>query len=135
MGRAATAHLPFGLRQTQHCQHHPQEPCLIQMLNTDYPARDHVKLNNGKGVMLNAEQRWDDILSPAFPDAPVEGSLSPCTITASVHRCCYSKAWSRGKKLSCLATGSIGANVLPMPFSVPLDRAEHPKQSVQAVVV
>lgn len=41
------------------------------MLNTNYPAKDQVKLNNGKGVMLNIEQIRDDILSLTFPCAPV----------------------------------------------------------------
>ena len=41
------------------------------MLNTNYPATDQVKLNSGKGVMLNIEQIRDDILSLTFPGAPV----------------------------------------------------------------
>lgn len=41
------------------------------MLNTNYPTKDQVKLNNGKGVMLNIEQIRDDILSFRFPGAPV----------------------------------------------------------------
>lgn len=61
-----TEYLPFRL----HCQHHPQEGCIIQMLNTNYPTKDQVKLNNGKGVMLNIEQIRDDILSLGFPGAP-----------------------------------------------------------------
>lgn len=66
-----TAYLPFRLCQRLHCQHHSQEGCIIQMLNTNYPAKDQVKLNNGKGVMLNIEQIRDGSLSLMFPGAPV----------------------------------------------------------------
>lgn len=54
-----------------HCQHHPQEGCIIQMLKTNYPTKDQVKLNNGKGVMLNIEQIRDDIPCFRSPGAPV----------------------------------------------------------------
>lgn len=58
------------------------------MLNTNYPTKDQVKLNNGKGVMLNIEQIRDDILSLGFPGAPVVALLHlvlhqiVCAVTA-----------------------------------------------------
>lgn len=71
LGRAPCRVFAIQAVSRLHCQHHPQEGCIIQMLNTNYPTKDQVKLNNGKGVMLNIEQIRDDILSLRFPGAPV----------------------------------------------------------------
>lgn len=107
-----TACLPFRLCQRLHCQHHSQERCIIQMLNTNYPVKDQVKLNNGKGVILSIEQIRDDTLSLTFPGAPVLDLphlvLHPtaCAVTA-MPGCEAQLSWRSIWKPRCCFTASV----------------------------
>lgn len=94
------------------------------MLNTNYPATDQVKLNNGKGVMLNIEQIRDDILSLTFPGAPVV-AVPHLVLTTSDCMSCYSNVWLPSKKLSWRSIWKpwgllhkLSANMLTLSFSV-----------------